>query len=151
MEPQPCVFIPRKLSDNSLAQPSEEGKRQLEPFHAFIKENKIPIDILEDKAFSGGVEIHRHEADLWGCIEGEVTFVVGGKAKDPKVRNKNGVINDLELRATEIEGGTEHVLHAGDWLWIPAGQPHLHKTEKMARLWVIKIPVLEPVPLSFFV
>ena len=122
----------------------------MEPFHAFAKEYKVPIDILEDKEFTGNVEIHRHEADLFGCIEGEVTFVVGGTAVDPRIHEKNGVKNDLELRSTEIKGGEEYVLHIGDWLWIPAGQPHQHKTQSMARLWVIKIPTTAIVPLEHY-
>ena len=149
-EIEPCVFIPGLLAKDTLTQVAVDGKRNLEPFHAYAKEHKLPIDILEDSKFTGNVEIHRDEADLWGCIEGEVTFIVGGKAKDAKVREKNGVIDDLEIRATEIVGGTEHILHAGDWLLIPAGQPHQHKTESMARLWIIKIPALTPVPLEKF-
>ncbi len=144
----PSTYINRVRVDEALAQPPQEGKRNLEPFAAFAKEFNLPISILEDSQITGNVEVHRHESDLWLCLEGEVTFVCDGRMKDPKVREKNGIVNDLEIRATEIIGGKEYILHAGDWLLIPAGQPHQHKTETTARLAVIKIPAKTIVPLE---
>jgi|SRR5580704_2207029 mannose-6-phosphate isomerase-like protein (cupin superfamily) len=138
---EPSIFIEKKSVDDTLAQAPVQGKHNLEPFNTLTKNSNLPVNILEDKEFTGGVEIHRHEGDLWLCLEGEVTFICDGRAKDPKVKtNKDGMVNDLEIRATEIIGGKEYVLHAGDWLWIPPGQPHIHKTTTHARLIIIKIP-----------
>ncbi len=145
---RPTVFIPKTIVDETLNQPAVQGKRMLEPFHALTKANKLPIDMLEDTEVVGNVEIHRHEGDLWFCLEGEATFICDGKAKDPKIREKDGVKNDLEIRATEIVDGKEYVLKAGDWLWIPPGQPHIHKADATARLVVIKVPTTEPAPLE---
>jgi uncharacterized RmlC-like cupin family protein len=49
-------------------------------------------------------------------------------------------IDDREWKAKEIKGGTEVVMKPGDWLWIPAGEPHQHKTSTKARLVIIKVP-----------
>ena len=32
------------------------------------------------------------------------------------------------------------ILKQGDWLWIPAGEPHQHSATGTARLVIIKIP-----------
>ena len=114
----------------------------------------IPATILVDKNVPAGVnevEVHRHEADLWICIDGEAHFKAGGKLVEPyaKKKGKDGTVNDLELKSKKIEGADTYTLHAGDILYIPEGVPHVHytETEGYARLWIIKIPAKEPFPL----
>ena len=60
----------------------------------------------------------------------------------------DGGVDDREIKSNDIESGEEVILHPGDWLWIPEGQPHLHKTAGIARLAIIKVPAKEVVPLS---
>lgn len=129
------TFIPRVLIDESLAIPATQGKRLLEPLKKFSIENKTPIHILEDKEVSNVAEIHMHEADLWICISGEVTFTTGGKLVNERVEK-----DPRELKGDSIEGGEDRVLHAGDILHIPAGVAHSHRTDTEARLYIIKIP-----------
>ncbi|MFA6429357.1 MAG: cupin domain-containing protein [Patescibacteria group bacterium] len=137
----PCVFVQKTLVDETLAVPSTQGKRLLEPLKALASANKMPMNILEDCEVSNEAEVHTHEADLWHCLEGEVTFVYGGEMVDPwNKKLADGTEDPREVKAKEIRGGTEVVMHPGDWLWIPAGQPHQHRCTGTARLAIIKIP-----------
>ena len=97
----------------------------------------------------GDPEVHRHEGDLWQCLEGEVTFVYGGELVEPEMQKRaDASVNEFEIKGSAIANGTEIVLTPGDWLWIPAGQPHLHRTEGTAHLVIIKIPAREIVLLD---
>lgn len=133
----------------TLSQEAVPGKRLLEPLKSRALAEQLPINILEDTKVSNEAEVHRHEGDLWYCIEGEVTFVYGGELVEPWAKQlPDGGTDDYEIKAKEITNGTEAVLKPGDWLWIPAGQPHLHKTAGTARLVIIKIPAKEMVPIE---
>lgn len=145
----PCAVIKKSDIDATLATPATTGKRLLEPLKAMAAELKLPLNILEDKEVSNEAEVHRHEGDLWQCLEGEVTFVYGGEMVAPWAKKlPDGGTDDREIKANEIRDGTEVVLRPGDWLWIPAGQPHLHRAAETARLAIIKIPAKEIVPLE---
>lgn len=156
MELKPCAFVSRREIDATLAAPAAPGKRLLEPLRSIALMNGLPLNILEDKEIANEVEVHRHEGDLWGCLEGEVTFVYGGelvepwakKLADARLPDGQGGTDDREIKAKSIRGGTEVTLTAGDWLWIPAGQPHAHRTDTTARLYIIKIPARAEVPLA---
>ena len=118
------------------------GKKNLEPFIAFAKAKNLPFNILEDhRVTTNNAEVHLDEADLWLCLEGEVTFVCDGELVEPCFSKKaDGTPNERELKSKAINGGTTHVLKSGDWLWIPAGVPHQHSAADIARLIIIKIP-----------
>ena len=123
-----------------LSQTPIQGKRQLEPLKAQAAQMGFPMNILEDHEVDNAAELHKHEDDLWFCFEGEATFVCGGELMDGKAKvRKDGTIDDNEWKG-RIEGGTEYVLKPGDWLWIPAGEPHQHACKGTARLAIIKIP-----------
>lgn len=144
-----CVFIPRETTEQSCAQEPAQGKRLLEPLKTFSLAQGAPIHILEDTNVTNEVEVHRHEGDLWICLSGEVEFVVGGSLVEPWAKKlPDGGTDDKELKANTIRGGTSHLMQEGDVLWIPAGQPHMHKTATTARLYIIKIPPQAEVPLA---
>ncbi len=135
------TFVSKQQIDETLATAPTPGKKLLEPFKTFSKEHNLPFNILEDKEISNDPEIHMHEADLWYCLEGEVTFVHGGTMVEPFFKKKpDGTENPNEIGAKSIQGGTEVVMHPGDWLWIPAGEPHQHICSVLTRLMIIKIP-----------
>ncbi len=143
MNSNKSVLIKKEIIDQTLAQPYADvpTKKLIEPLKALALQNKVPLNILEDVNVNNEAEIHKHEADLWLCLDGEVTFVYGGEMVDPWVKkNADGSTDDREWKAKEIKGGTEVVLKPGDWLWIPAGEPHQHKTTGRARLAIIKVP-----------
>ena len=140
---QPCVFVSKALFDETLRTPSSLGKRLLEPLKSFAAREKLPFNILEDREVSNEAEVHRHESDLWYCMEGKVTFVYGGELVEPWAKSlPDGGVDDREIKAREIRGGTEQVPMADDWLWIPAGVPHQHTCPGTARLVIIKISKL---------
>ncbi len=144
-----CIFVPSSIVEETLSQESVDGKRALEPLKALAVEKGLPVSILEDKNVVNDTEVHRHEDDLWICITGEVNFTVGGAMENPEARFlKDGGVNDKELWAKNIIGGTTYALKAGDILYIPAGQPHSHETKNEARLYIVKLPAKEIVPLS---
>ena len=148
MELKKCVVVRKEQVDETLKTPATQGKRLLDPLKTFAQQNWFPVNILEDKEVSNEAEVHRHEADLWYCIEGEVVFVYGGEMVNPWAKKlPDGGADDREIKAKEIRNGTEATLKPGDWLYIPAGQPHLHKTDKTARLFIIKLKEPE-VPLE---
>ena len=131
-----ATHVKKELITETLSNEAAQGKRHLEPFKTFAKEHSLPLHILEDKEVLNEAEIHDYEGDLWQCLEGSVTFVCGGVLKSKKAHpTKKG-----EWSGTGIGGGKEYILGPGDWFWIPAGEPHLHKTDGVARLAIIKIP-----------
>ncbi|OGG42976.1 hypothetical protein A2841_00270 [Candidatus Kaiserbacteria bacterium RIFCSPHIGHO2_01_FULL_48_10] len=151
------TYIPHTVITETLGSELStlpDGKYNPDPLKSLVKESGVPASILVDKNVPYGTneaEVHRHEADLWICIDGEVSFMVGGALVNPWIKkNPDGTENDLELKAKEIANGITHTLHAGDVLYIPEGNPHVHWTEgtNAARLWIIKLPAKVVVPLS---
>ncbi len=135
------IFVGKSLIEKTLATEAAQGKRLLEPLKTFAAEHKLPFNILEDKEVANDAEAHMHEADLWHCLEGEVKFIYGGEMVDPWFKkNADGTEDKREVKAKTIRGGEESVLQSGDWLYIPAGQPHQHICKGVARLIIIKIP-----------
>ena len=135
-----CVFVSKEEINKTLANGPQDGKRLLEPLKSFAAANKLPFNILEDKNVINEAEVHRHEADLWHCLEGEVEFIYGGEMVEPwPKKNADGSIDEREWKAKEIKNGTKVVMKSGDWLYIPAGEPHQHKCVGLARLIIIKI------------
>lgn len=129
-------LIRKEDIDRMLAQTPVQGKRQLQPLLDLFLAKNPPMGIVEDSAVEETfVEVHKHEHDLWFGLEGETEFTYGGKLVDPQVS-----ANENELTGREIAGGTTIVFKSGDWLWIPAGVPHMHKTSGVARMVIIKIP-----------
>lgn len=130
------VLIKKSEIDRTLSNEPTEGKKLLEPLKSIAGSKNFPANILENKNIVNKGEVHERESDLWICLEGEVIFICGGKLKNPIL------VRDGEWQAEEIEGGTEMILYPSDWLWVPAGELHQHKTTGVARLVIIKIPFI---------
>lgn len=138
-----ALFIPKSKVDETLSATIDGSKYHAEPFKSFAKAGGVTseIFILVDNHIVNDAEVHRHQDDLWICLEGSVEFVVGGKLVGPwKGKNKDGSENDLEIKAKDIDGGEVYKINSGDILWIPAGIPHLHRTEGTAKMFIVKIP-----------
>lgn len=137
-----CVLINKERIDETLISLPTPGKKLLEPLKSFANEHGLPLKILEDNTIINEAEVHTHEGDLWQCLEGEPKFICGGEMVDPLAKkNADGTIDERELKSREIRGGTEVILKPGDWLWIPAGEPHQHFCDGTTRLIIIKIPL----------
>ncbi len=139
-----CILIRKEKIDETLASVPTQGKRSLEPLKSLSAAAKIPFNIMEDsEVLNNFAETHQHENDLWLCLEGEASFTYGGEMVNPSYnRNADGIEDRRESKAKEIRGGETAVLKPGDWLWIPAGQPHQHQCATTTRLVIIKIPLV---------
>ncbi len=137
-----CVLVRKEEVAETLASIPKQGKKSLEPLKSLALANKLPFNILEDhQILENDAEAHTHECDLWICLEGEPTFIYGGEMVNPWYgKLPDGSENQREIKAKEIRNGTKVVLKPGDWLWIPAGQPHQHNCAGTTRLAIIKIP-----------
>ena len=69
----------------------------------------------------GQSEIHDKETDTFYVLEGEATFVTGGKIVGGKTTAPS------QTRGTGIEGGQTMQLKKGDVVVVPAGTPHWFK------------------------
>ena len=82
----------------------------------------------------GQVEVHEKETDVFYIIDGEATFVTGGKMLNGKT-TKAG-----QWLGTDIAGGQTHHLTKGDVMVIPAGTPHWFKeVPKEISYHVVKV------------
>jgi len=137
------ILVRHALVEESLKSAPTQGSKLLEPFKALALGAKLPCKVLEDAYGGGEAEAHLHEHDLWFCLEGEVQFTYGGTLVDPEFRTlPDGTRSANEKKGSRIEGGVTETLRPGDWLYIPAGEPHQHRTDAVARLMIIKIPAV---------
>ena len=77
--------------------------------------------VLANRAVQRGGEMHDKTNHVFIIVDGEGTFVTGGKLVNAKV------ISPGQTRADGIEGGVEHRLSKGDVITIPANTPHWWK------------------------
>ncbi len=77
--------------------------------------------VLANRAAQRGAEMHDKTNHLFIIVDGEGTFVTGGKLINPKV------ISTGQTRADGIEGGESHHLTKGDVITVPANTPHWWK------------------------
>src|SRR3989338_383068 len=135
------VLVKKEIIEETLRAESKQGKGLVEQLKSLAAEKNLPFKILEDKEVVNEAEVHRHEGDLWQCLEGEVTFICGGELVEPKAKqNPDGTLDEREWKGKAIQDGTEMVLRPGDWLWIPPGVAHQHNCKGIARMFIIKIP-----------
>jgi mannose-6-phosphate isomerase-like protein (cupin superfamily) len=73
------------------------------------------------RAEDGKVELHEKETDVFYIVDGEATFVTGGKMVGGKGTSPG------QWLGTDIVGGQVHHLTKGDVIVIPAGIPHWFK------------------------
>ena len=133
-------YIPKSIIDACLANSPTQGKNLLEPLKTLVEKEGVRINILENTKVMNKVEVHLFESDIWYCLEGEAKFLLGGEMVGQYDRIKSdGTVDTQELRAKSLIGAKEVILKPGDWLWIPAGEPHQHGADGTARLVIIKV------------
>jgi quercetin dioxygenase-like cupin family protein len=85
-----------------------------------------------DKA--GEVEVHDKETDVMYVLEGEATFITGGKM----IGGKSTAAG--QSRGKDIDGGQSQHLSKGDVIVVPAGVPHWFKeVPKGIDYYVVKV------------
>jgi hypothetical protein len=75
--------------------------------------------MVAHRTADGVPEQHANWIDVMMLLKGEVTLTYGGTLSG------NTVDAEGESHGGQITGGTVVVLHAGDYLQVPAGLPHL--------------------------
>ena len=73
------------------------------------------------RAENGQVELHDKETDVFYIVDGDATFVTGGKMVGGKLTSPGQWVG------TDIQGGQARRLTKGDVIVIPAGIPHWFK------------------------
>jgi quercetin dioxygenase-like cupin family protein len=83
----------------------------------------------------GGVaELHDADTDIFYILDGEATFITGGRIIDPKIESPG------ETRGSKIDGGQSRQLVKGDVVVIPRGVPHwFSAVPKMVNYFVVKV------------
>ena len=82
------------------------------------------IALFSHRTVDGTPERHANWTDVMVMQQGEVTFTYGGTITGNTV-DANG-----ESHGGTLSGGTTVTLHAGDYLQVPAGVPHLMTAPK---------------------
>lgn len=83
---------------------------------------------------AGQVEVHDKQTDVLYIVDGEATFVTGGKMVDGKVTAPG------QWLGANITGGQTQHISKGDVLVIPAGVPHWFKeVPKSVSYYVVKV------------
>lgn len=77
--------------------------------------------VLAQRRGAGEVEVHEKTNHVFIIVEGEATFVTGGKLVGAKDTAPG------QIRAANVEGGEVHHLSKGDVITIPAKTPHWFK------------------------
>lgn len=87
------------------------------------------------RSADGTVERHDHWIDFTTIVQGEVTVTLGGTQAGNTV-DANG-----ESHGGTQTGGTTYVMHAGDYVQIPAGVPHTMTKPKNLIYTIVKAKV----------
>jgi mannose-6-phosphate isomerase-like protein (cupin superfamily) len=77
--------------------------------------------VLANRRGAAEAELHDATNHVFIIVEGEATFVTGGKLVEPRETGRG------QVRAKAIEGGEAHELRKGDVITIPAKTPHWWK------------------------
>lgn len=86
---------------------------------------------------AGKAEMHEKQTDVFYIVEGDATFITGGRMLGGK-KDKPG-----QWLGTGIEGGEVHHLSKGDVIVIPAGIPHWYKEVPHSVTYYV-VKVLKP-------
>ena len=73
---------------------------------------------MELRKMGQAASVHETEAELFFVIDGAGTLVTGGKLIEERRTNAEN------LSGTGIEGGVTKRVSKGDWILVPAGEPH---------------------------
>ena len=90
--------------------------------------------LFSHRTVDGTPEQHANWTDVMVVQHGDITFTYGGTISGNTVDEKG------ESHGGKITGGTTATLHAGDYLMVPAGVPHLMTAPKNDfRYFVTKV------------
>ena len=73
-------------------------------------------------------EVHAHWSHYMNILSGEAVLTYGGTVTNPRDTGPG------QIRGQGITGGKSMTLHAGDYVQIPAGMPHMLNPTKGTKL-----------------
>ena len=137
-----CMKVNSEIFSSFLKAELRVGKRVVEE-SAELYKNGFPVRVVQHyKIVNDIAEVHLDADDFWLCLEGEATFICGGRLVEP-ITQVFSTPTELTFIASTISGGETITLKKGDWFLIPAGQPHQPVTNGLAYLAIIKLPAQE--------
>ena len=145
MKPWLALTIFMALSGLTMAQSGGNGVVHVDPDKvaaALAKGGNLVTrpDLLvsgSHREVAGQVEVHDKETDVLYIVDGEATFVTGGKM----VGGKN--TRPGQWLGTDITGGETRHLVKGDVFVVPAGVPHWFKEVPQSVSYFV-VKVLKP-------
>jgi mannose-6-phosphate isomerase-like protein (cupin superfamily) len=88
---------------------------------------------LEYRTAKGIASVHKNDGEFMYVLEGEGVIVAGGTVVNPKDLGAN-------IDGDAIEGGVDHHMKKGDWIFVPKGLPHLARTDGIFVLATLHVP-----------
>jgi quercetin dioxygenase-like cupin family protein len=88
---------------------------------------------LEYRTAKGIASVHKNDGELMYVLEGEGVIVAGGTVVNPKDLGAN-------IDGDAIQGGVDHRMKKGDWIFVPKGLPHLARTDGTFVLATLHVP-----------
>jgi len=88
---------------------------------------------LEYRTAKGIASVHKNDGELMLVLEGEGVIVAGGTVVNPKDLGAN-------IDGDAIQGGVDHRMKKGDWIFVPKGLPHLARTDGTFVLATLHVP-----------
>lgn len=113
MPAEPFKYLPAKEVDALTDKPGPGAKT------AFPVDHENYYVEYATRTDTGNVpEVHVHWTHYIQVLSGEATLIYGGTVSNAKETAPG------QIRGDTIVGGTSVMVHAGDFLQIPAGMPH---------------------------
>lgn len=127
------TVVVRGAESEKITKDLKDGER-----HEFLSENGLYSQFwVEAKSNKiDEAEVHDNSDDYHVILEGETTYIIGGKLVNPKeLKNRPG-----EWRSEKVEGGERINVKKGDVLFVPRGTVHQRDTTgKSVKYQIIKI------------
>lgn len=112
--PEAFKFVPAKDVDALTDKPGAGAKT------AYIVDHENYFVEYATRTDAGNeAELHTHWTHYIQVLSGEATLTYGGTVVHPRETGPG------QVRGDAIAGGTSITVHAGDYIQIPAGTPHL--------------------------
>ena len=111
------------------------NKPDVGPILGLISDHENWLSEMIARNGTGQVEIHDHFIDIMSVLSGNATITYGGTVTGNKETAPG------EWRGGTIAGGTSVDVHAGDYIQIPAGTPHLTSVAAGTNFKVLTIKV----------
>jgi uncharacterized cupin superfamily protein len=88
---------------------------------------------LEYRSPKGIASVHKNDGEFMWVLAGEGNIPTGGTVINPRDTGAN-------IDGDALEGATDHHMKTGDFIFVPAGLPHLAVTDGTFVLATLHVP-----------